>query len=398
MPKENDFAVRGRHSAAAAALQRIAYAAPQTKPALPVLPTLCGTQVQMGLSLCCNRHIQEVHHKYIKAYRGKNCCERGSIAVKIEHLIYITEIAKRRSISLAAKQLYIGQTTLSAIVKSIEDELDIQIFQRTYSGVIATQEGEKVLGLAKKIIDLYGEMTEIEREASVREQTVHILASTSANSNLSVFLTQQMQIRSPQSALIFHEPMRTKMLASMFEGIANLAIGHWESSELKQAEQIARTNGITMELLYSDSFYLCVSAHSKYADRESVDIAELADERQVTPHYYFTNSVNSVFAQAFRSVPRVASFTSNELVKLSVLNSNLIAFLAGINFIRDENAASGALRVIPLTGLAEKNEVGVYALYRESELTKPEQCALEIAREFFRAGIPRRQTGSPLIL
>ncbi|CUP40794.1 Cys regulon transcriptional activator [Anaerotruncus colihominis] len=262
MPKENDFAVRSRHSAAAAALQRIAYAAPQTKPALPVLPTLCGTQVQMGLSLCCNRHIQEVHHKYIKAYRGKNCCERGSIAVKIEHLIYITEIAKRRSISLAAKQLYIGQTTLSAIVKSIEDELDIQIFQRTYSGVIATQEGEKVLGLAKKIIDLYGEMTEIEREASVREQTVHILASTSANSNLSVFLTQQMQIRSPQSALIFHEPMRTKMLASMFEGIANLAIGHWESSELKQAEQIARTNGITMELLYSDSFYLCVSAHS----------------------------------------------------------------------------------------------------------------------------------------
>lgn len=115
----------------------------------------------------------------------------------------------------------------------------------------------------------------------------------------------------------------------------------------------------------------------------------------MTPHYYFTNSVNSVFAQAFRSVPRVASFTSNELVKLSVLNSDLIAFLAGINFIRDENAASGALRVIPLTGLAEKNEVGVYALYRESELTEPEQCALEIAREFFRAGIPRRPAGLP---
>lgn len=54
--------------------------------------------------------------------------------------------------------------------------------------------------------------------------------------------------------------------------------------------------------------------------------------------------------------------------------------------------------MIPLTGLAEKNEVGVYALYRKSELTKPEQCALEIAREFFRAGIPRRQTGSPLVL
>ena len=43
--------------------------------------------------------------------------------MKIEHLSYLREIEKCKSISAAAKKLYIGQTTLSAIIKSIEDFL-----------------------------------------------------------------------------------------------------------------------------------------------------------------------------------------------------------------------------------------------------------------------------------
>ena len=39
--------------------------------------------------------------------------------MKIEHLSYLREIEKCKSISAAAKKLYIGQTTLSAIIKSI---------------------------------------------------------------------------------------------------------------------------------------------------------------------------------------------------------------------------------------------------------------------------------------
>ena len=50
--------------------------------------------------------------------------------MKIEHLCYLQEIAKCKSITAAAKRLYVGQTTLSAIVKSIEDELDVRFPQR----------------------------------------------------------------------------------------------------------------------------------------------------------------------------------------------------------------------------------------------------------------------------
>lgn len=48
---------------------------------------------------------------------------RGIVNLKIEHLYYLREISSCRSISAAAKRLFIGQTTLSAIVKSMEEDL-----------------------------------------------------------------------------------------------------------------------------------------------------------------------------------------------------------------------------------------------------------------------------------
>lgn len=58
--------------------------------------------------------------------------------MRIEHLQYLLEIAKCHSISTAAKKLYISQTGLSAIVNSIEAELNIQIFRRSNKGTLLT--------------------------------------------------------------------------------------------------------------------------------------------------------------------------------------------------------------------------------------------------------------------
>ena len=61
--------------------------------------------------------------------------------MKIEHFKYLVEIDKHHTISAAAKALYMGQTTLSSIVKSMEEELGYSIFQRTPKGVVLTKKG-----------------------------------------------------------------------------------------------------------------------------------------------------------------------------------------------------------------------------------------------------------------
>lgn len=70
----------------------------------------------------------------------------------IQNLRYIIEIARCNSISKAAKSLFMTQSAISAAVKETEDELGIQIFNRTSHGVTLTFDGEDFLSYCKEIV------------------------------------------------------------------------------------------------------------------------------------------------------------------------------------------------------------------------------------------------------
>ena len=84
--------------------------------------------------------------------------------MRIESLFYITVINEQKSISKAASQLFIQQTTLSAAVKSLENELGFQIFNRTSTGVELTEKGERVIEIANDIVSRYDDMLKIAEE------------------------------------------------------------------------------------------------------------------------------------------------------------------------------------------------------------------------------------------
>ena len=63
----------------------------------------------------------------------------------IQNLRYIIEIASTRSFSQAARNLFISQSALSSSVKDTEQELGIEIFQRSNRGVSLTPDGEDCL-------------------------------------------------------------------------------------------------------------------------------------------------------------------------------------------------------------------------------------------------------------
>ncbi len=73
--------------------------------------------------------------------------------VTLQNLRYISEIAKHKSVSGAAKALFMSQSSLSGAVKELEEEMGIQIFIRTNRGVALTPDGEDFLTMAQDIID-----------------------------------------------------------------------------------------------------------------------------------------------------------------------------------------------------------------------------------------------------
>lgn len=78
-------------------------------------------------------------------------CEAND-KMTLKDLLYISTIAKEKSISRAASKLYVSQPSLSQIVKKVETELDSVIFQRTNNGVAETEEGRCFLDFANNVL------------------------------------------------------------------------------------------------------------------------------------------------------------------------------------------------------------------------------------------------------
>lgn len=76
-------------------------------------------------------------------------CEKMSI----EKLEYFYIIAKYSSLSKASQELYVGVSSLSSALKSLENELGYDLFLRQGKKLILSEKGEKILPVVKRIID-----------------------------------------------------------------------------------------------------------------------------------------------------------------------------------------------------------------------------------------------------
>jgi len=88
--------------------------------------------------------------------------------MNLQQLQYIVAVAEAGSFTKAADACGITQSTLSSMVRKLEEELDTVIFDRQGHPVVSTPAGEKVLAQARVILYNIGqlrELTKSERES-----------------------------------------------------------------------------------------------------------------------------------------------------------------------------------------------------------------------------------------
>jgi LysR family transcriptional activator of nhaA len=82
------------------------------------------------------------------------------------HLFYFKVIATEGSIVKAAKKLHLGQSTLSAQLKTLEEQINTQLFQRQKKQLILTDAGKVVLDYATGVFRLGSEMLEVLKDGT----------------------------------------------------------------------------------------------------------------------------------------------------------------------------------------------------------------------------------------
>jgi LysR family transcriptional regulator, hydrogen peroxide-inducible genes activator len=71
----------------------------------------------------------------------------------ITQLQYVLAVAEHRNFTLAAEKCFVTQPTLSMQIQKIEEELSIQIFDRSKKPIQLTEIGQKIVAQAKNIVN-----------------------------------------------------------------------------------------------------------------------------------------------------------------------------------------------------------------------------------------------------
>ncbi len=79
----------------------------------------------------------------------------------ITQLQYVLAVAEHKNFTLAAEKCFVTQPTLSMQIQKIEEELNIQIFDRSKKPIQLTDIGQKIVNQAKNIVNEAGKIKDI---------------------------------------------------------------------------------------------------------------------------------------------------------------------------------------------------------------------------------------------
>ncbi|KRE59629.1 LysR family transcriptional regulator [Paenibacillus sp. Soil750] len=80
--------------------------------------------------------------------------------MKLEQMHYIIEVAKTKSLTMAANNLNVTQSAVSQSIASLESEFGLPIFIRSRTGVVPTKEGLSIIQTALEVVTKLQDMKE----------------------------------------------------------------------------------------------------------------------------------------------------------------------------------------------------------------------------------------------
>jgi LysR family hydrogen peroxide-inducible transcriptional activator len=189
--------------------------------------------------------------------------------MNLRDLHYLIAVADLRSFGQAAERCFISQPTLSTQIKKLEDELGIQIFERTNKKVLPTELGEQVIASARRILK---EQNAIKELAATAQNPFAGNLRLGAFPTLAPYLFPALipLIREalPLIRLILVEEKTEPLLNQLRNGQMDCAL---------MAMPI-HDDFLDCEDLFEDEFLLAVPEGHPLADKPEVDQQELQGE------------------------------------------------------------------------------------------------------------------------
>ena len=184
----------------------------------------------------------------------------------ITQLQYVLAVAEHQNFTLAAEKCFVTQPTLSMQIQKIEEELKIQIFDRSKKPIQLTDIGEKIVAQAKNIVieaDRIKDIVEHQKGFIGGEFKLGIIP-TIMPTLLPMFLSNFIK-KYPKVKLIIEELNTDEIINRLKNGHLDAAIAATPLEEDKLKEIV----------LYYEPFVAYLPENHKIADKKEIEVSDL---------------------------------------------------------------------------------------------------------------------------
>ena len=289
--------------------------------------------------------------------------------MRIQQLEYLERIVEAGSINEAAKRLFLTQPSLSNAVKELENEMGIQIFQRSSGGISLTAEGREFMTYSKQILDQVNLMNERYKNGQERKQSFSVSAQHYAFV-VHAFVELIKSVNANEYQFTLRETETQNIFNDLAQFKSELGILYTNGFNQKIMQRLFKENNLVFTPLFVAKPHIFVSRYNPLTSKSSVNLSDLEDfpylsyEQGEVNSFYFSEEILSTLshkksikvsdrATIFNLMVGLNGYTISSGIISSKLNDDKIV---AIPLNVDDDITMGWLkhRQVELSPLAER--------------------------------------------
>ncbi|WP_163581229.1 LysR family transcriptional regulator [Gracilibacillus saliphilus] len=219
----------------------------------------------------------------------------------LQQLKYVIEVARSRSISRAAQNLFISQPSLSNAIKELEKEMGIIIFSRTNKGIIITPEGSKFLGYARQVLE-QAELLE-NRYANTSSQQHFAVSAQHYAFAVSAFVRLLHDYKRDEYEFTLRETKTYEIIDDVKNLRSEIGILYVNEFNEKVIQKFLREGNLIFNELFEAKPHVFISSGNPLAEKEYVTLSDLQSypylsyEQGEYNSFYFSEEILSTLTR-----------------------------------------------------------------------------------------------------
>ncbi|MDE2573432.1 MAG: LysR family transcriptional regulator [bacterium] len=294
--------------------------------------------------------------------------------MELRQLAAFRTVAKTLNVTRAAEELNYAQSSVTAQIQALEEELETPLFERLGRRIVLTDAGGRLVAYAEQLLRLAGEARSAVGRNGEAVDTLRIGAPESLCTYHLPRVLTAFRRRFPHVQLVFQPGLCPELRRSVSAGEIDVAF-------LMEEHRLA--GDLAVEALRREPLVLIAEPSHPLARRARITPRDLEGEPilAVEKGCTYRARFEELLAQSGVRPSSTIEFGSNEAIKQCVAAGAGIAILPKIAV--QAEIAKGTLAALPLS-LASLRFFTVMARHKDKWLSPPLAYLLELARETMR--------------